>query len=249
MQSHMSSVNTVRQYYPVSPTIIPQSAPRKDTQLTPLTVLPAQPGDEDAHLLAGLRNGEESAFQILMDRYYSMLIRLARVFVPSEAIAEEVVQETWIGVLEGIHRFEGRSYLKTWLFRILTNRAKTRGGQERRYVPLVHHAEAEEGLGGIQREEDLCAQAGVGGEFDSLRGIDEQSPERVLLSKEGVQQIDWAIRQLPHSQQLVIVMRDVEGMSASEVCEALEVSETNQRVLLHRARTKVRAAMQEYMAA
>ena len=104
-------------------------------------------------------------------------------------------------------------------------------------------------MGGIQREEDLCAQAGVGGEFDSLRGIDEQSPERVLLSKEGVQQIDWAIRQLPHSQQLVIVMRDVEGMSASEVCEALEVSETNQRVLLHRARTKVRAAMQEYMAA
>jgi RNA polymerase sigma-70 factor, ECF subfamily len=196
--------------------------------------------DEDAELLRALRTGDEGAFSTLVDKYGPSLLRVAMLFVPSRAVAEEVVQETWLAVLTGVERFEGRSSLKTWLFRILTNKAKTRSQREGRTLPfssLVTDGDDD----GAAVDVDRFARGGAWSA--PPRGV----PEERLLAAEARSRIETAIAGLPPSQRAVITLRDVEGLSAEEACNVLGVSETNQRVLLHRARAKVRAAFEEYL--
>lgn len=204
---------------------------------------------DEAGLVQALQRGDEKVFTAVMELYSGSLLRLAMSFVPSRAVAEEVVQETWMGVLEGIGRFEGRSSFKTWLFRILTNRAKTRGTRERRYEPFGLSGSDSDGDDGPSFEDSLFVTEGSGkGHWaDPPQGWEPDTPERVLLSKECRTAIETAINGLPDNQRQVITLRDVEGVSAEEVCNILNISETNQRVLLHRARTKVRCVLDPYV--
>lgn len=198
-------------------------------------------------LLAALRRGDEAAFASLVDRHHSALVRLARQYVSSSAAAEEVAQDTWLAVLSGIDRFEGRSTLKTWIFRILANRAKTTGQREARSVPFAALARPE-----IERDEppvDPDRFHPAGG-WDAEAGAAPASwgpdPERALLNSEAMDVIQAELDRLPPAQRTVLVLRDVEGWPAPEVCNALNISETNQRVLLHRARSRVRRALERY---
>ena len=203
---------------------------------------------KERQLVHALRNGDETAYSTLIERYHTRLIRLARTFVPSQAVAEEVVQETWLAVLQGITRFEGRSSLKTWLFQILTNRAKTRGRQESRYVSFSDAANQ------TDQEEEIAMEPERFHPSGHLTGHwtippttwDENTPERLLLSKEGLAQIEKAIQALPANQRQVIIPRDIEGIDSDEICKILNITPTNQRVLLHRARSKVRWALNQY---
>ena len=199
----------------------------------------------DELLLERLRSGDQEAFAELVRRYSPLLLRVVRMYVPTQAVAEEVVQETWLGVLRGIDRFEGRSSLKTWLFRIAANRAKTRGERERRSVPFASLAAREAGEDEAAVDPDRFARDGG---WASPPRRWEDSPEHSLESDEGVRRIRAAIEELPPMQRLVITMRDVEGWPSDEVRNALDISETNQRVLLHRARSRVRAALEDYYA-
>jgi RNA polymerase sigma-70 factor, ECF subfamily len=202
------------------------------------------PADERA-LVAALRRGDESAFVQLVREYGPMMLRVARLYVSSQAVAEEVVQETWLGVLNGIGRFEGRSSLKTWIFRILTNTAKTRGQREGRTVPLS--AVVPDDDPAVDADRFLGDDTRFPGHWAAPPRRWEAQPEGRLLSGEAREVIEREIAKLPPAQAAVITMRDVEGLDADEVCNALEISETNQRVLLHRARSKVRQALEEYM--
>ena len=204
---------------------------------------------DEAGLVQALQRGDETVFSAVMEAYSGSLLRLAMSFVPSRAVAEEVVQETWMGVLEGIGRFEGRSSFKTWLFRILTNRAKTRGTRERRYEPFGLPGADTDGGEGPSIEDSLFVTEGSGkGHWaDPPQGWEADTPEKALLSKECRAAIEEAINELPDNQRQVITLRDVEGVSAEEICNILTISETNQRVLLHRARTKVRRVLDPYV--
>lgn len=203
----------------------------------------------EAILVEAIKRGEEHAFMELVERFHSPMVRVAMTFVHCEAVAEEVVQDTWMAVLEGIHRFEGRSSLKTWVFRILMNRAKTQGVRESRYVEFpgqLHETEQ----GGAAAAEESFVLGGEGWTGSCLNMASSQlndSPERNIIKKELAQRIAAAIQVLPAMQRKVIVLRDVEGFESEEVCRMLGLSDTNQRVLLHRARTKVRQALQPYM--
>jgi len=170
-------------------------------------------------------------------------------YVPSRAVAEEVVQETWVGVLEGLSRFEGRSSLKTWIFRILTNRAKTRGQRERRYEPMGLGGDSGDNLDGPAVDPDRFLKSGyfVDHWVSQPNAWEDKTPERLLLSKETRAQIEKAIEALPPTQRQVITLRDIEEVSSQEVCNILDITETNQRVLLHRARSKVRRTLEPYM--
>ena len=181
----------------------------------------------------------------LTGEYGPMMLRVALMYVSTRAVAEEVVQEAWIGVLKGIGRFEGRSSLKTWIFRILTNTAKTRAQREGRSVPFSALASAATDGEAVDPERFL----GDGERFAGHWGAPPRrwGPEERLVSAEAQEVIDAAIATLPPAQAAVITMRDVEGLDAEEVCNALDLTETNQRVLLHRARSKVRQALEEYM--
>jgi RNA polymerase sigma-70 factor, ECF subfamily len=173
------------------------------------------------------------------------MLRIALLYVSSRAVAEEVVQETWLAVLTGIERFEGRSTLKTWLFRILTNKAKTRGQREGRTVPFsALAADGDEGETAVEVDRFLGpGHRGAWGWAAPPRGV----PEERLLAAEARERIEEAIAALPPAQRAVITLRDVEGLSAEEACNVLGLTETNQRVLLHRARSKVRAAFERYL--
>ena len=207
------------------------------------------PSKEEAQLLEALRRGDETAFATVVDKYSGSLVRLAMAYVPSRAVAEEVVQETWLGVLEGIARFEGRSSFKTWLFRILTNRAKTRGQRESRYEPFSSKSNLGDDSQEAAVEPDRFIKSGVWVDHwaSPPDSWDEDTPERLLLSKEGREQIDKAIEKLPMVQKQVITLRDIEGLTSKEICNILDVSETNQRVLLHRARSRVRQSLANYL--
>ncbi|GJL67995.1 MAG: RNA polymerase sigma24 factor [Nitrospirales bacterium] len=201
---------------------------------------------DEPGLVQALQAGDEQVFAAVMDWYSGSLLRLALSFVPSRAVAEEVVQETWMGVFEGIHRFESRSSFKTWLFRILTNRAKTRGIRENRYEPFGLSASSDEGL---SLEDSLFISEGsrMGHWKDPPNAWEPDTPERALLSKECRVAIETAIENLPATQRQVMTLRDIEGVSSEEICNILGISETNQRVLLHRARTKVRRELSPYV--
>jgi RNA polymerase sigma-70 factor, ECF subfamily len=200
---------------------------------------------DDARLVKALRARDERAFEELMRMYNASLLRVAQIYVPSRAVAEDVVQETWIGVFNGIDRFETRSSLKTWIFRILTNIAKTRGQREGRTVPFS----------ALERPDSVPEPAVDADRFlaaDHERWPGHWSskpqpwPEERLLAAETREVVDRAIERLPPAQRAVISLRDVEGWTSEETRNALGVSETNQRVLLHRARSKVRQALEDY---
>jgi RNA polymerase sigma-70 factor (ECF subfamily) len=199
---------------------------------------------DEARLIEGLRAGDEAAFAELMREYGAGMLRVAQMFVSSRAVAEEVVQEAWLGVLKGIGRFEGRSSLKTWLFRIVANTAKTRGVREARSIPFSALGAAE-GEPAVDPDRFL----GAGERFPGHWAVPPQAwaPEGRLLGQETLEIIERELERLPPAQRAVIAMRDIQGFSSEEVCNALDLTETNQRVLLHRARSKVRAALEEYM--
>jgi RNA polymerase sigma-70 factor (ECF subfamily) len=201
---------------------------------------------EEMRLVDGLRAGSEAAFRELMRMYGASMLRVAQLYVRSRAVAEEVVQETWLGVLKGIGRFEGRSSLKTWLFRILTNTAKTRGEREGRSVPFSALDGADDDGGAtVDPDRFLGPEERFPGHWSSPPSSWE--PEERLLAAETLDVVQAAIDALPPAQAIVITMRDVEGFSSEEVRNALDISETNQRVLLHRARAKVRRALEDHL--
>jgi RNA polymerase sigma-70 factor (ECF subfamily) len=199
------------------------------------------PPDPDAPLLERLREGDEAAFMELVERHHAALVRLAQSFVSSRAVAEEVAQETWLGVLNGIDRFEGRSSLKTWIFRILVNRAKTRGERESRSVPF---SSLDDPAGEPSVDPDRFVDAGA---WSSPPRPWEGEPVERLLAGEAREVIDAAIAELPPVQRSVITLRDLEGLDADETCELLDLTDGNQRVLLHRARSRVRQALEDYL--
>jgi RNA polymerase sigma-70 factor, ECF subfamily len=204
----------------------------------------------DADLVAALRRGDEAAFAELIDRHSPAMIRVAMAYVPSRAAAEEVVQEAWIGVLRGIEKFEGRSSLKTWIFRILTNVAMRSGARERRSTPFSALAAAEDtGEPTVDPDRFLPADHELFPGHWAIMPARWPTPEEGLLAGETREVIARAIEELPKAQRTVISLRDVEGWSSEEVSDALEITPGNQRVLLHRARSKVRTAIEEYYGA
>lgn len=205
---------------------------------------------DDAQLVDALKRRDEAAFVQLVRRYQGPLLRLALVYAGSRAVAEEIVQDAWLGVLQGVEKFEGRSSFKTWLFRILVNRARTRAEREGRTVPFS-------ALGGAALEPGEPAVAA-----ERFRGPSDPqwplhwavpprswgaSPEEQLLARETLDLVERVIAALPPAQREVITLRDVEGWAAEEVCNVLGISETNQRVLLHRARSRVRGALESHL--
>lgn len=189
------------------------------------------PGDED--LIEHLRAGDEDAFVNLVNRYHASMLRVASTFVPSRAVAEEVVQDTWLGVIRGLPRFEGRSSLKTWIFRILVNRARTTGVREPRTVEL-------DTGDGLDR-----GRFTVDGSWREPPIVWTDDIEDRLAAPEMAAKIQDLVAQLPESQRQVVTLRDIEGLSSREVCDLLGLSEGNQRVLLHRGRTRVRAMLED----
>jgi RNA polymerase sigma-70 factor (ECF subfamily) len=204
----------------------------------------------DEALIAGLRAGDERAFATVVDLHTPALLRVAMAYVPSRAVAEEVVQETWIAVMGGIDRFEGRSSVKTWIFRILANVAMRGGSRERRSVPFAALAAAEDtGEPSVDPDRFLPPDHELFPGHWLISPTRWPTPEEGLLAGETRAVIVAAIDELPKAQRTVIALRDIEGWSADEVCAALEISAGNQRILLHRARTRVRAALEEHFGA
>jgi RNA polymerase sigma-70 factor (ECF subfamily) len=201
--------------------------------------------DADADLLARLRAGDEQAFMILVDRYGPLMLRIALAHVPTRAIAEDVVGDAWLGVVSGLERFEGRSSFKTWLLRIVTNRARTRAQKERRSIPLSSLAPDADDERSVDpdRFQPLDHPRYPGGWAQPPQAW----PEERLLAKETLEMVQSAIAKLPPRQQEVIVLRDVEGWDPEDVSDALGISDGNQRVLLHRARSKVRNDLETYL--
>ena len=199
----------------------------------------------DSDLLGRLRAGDEQAFTGLVAQHYGTMLSVARTYVRDRSVAEEVVQETWLGVINGLDRFEGRSSLKTWILSILVNQARTRGTREARTTPFA-----------ALTSEDQAPSV----DPERFRGPHEQHTggwrafpadwgpaDKVLEDRETLRVAMGAIAGLPLTQQTVIRMRDVEGYSSEEVCATLDVSEANQRVLLHRARSRVRSALERHL--
>lgn len=204
--------------------------------------------EDDLRTVEALRSGNESAFVSLIDLYHAPMLQLAMIFVSSQAVAEEVVQEAWMGVLQGLERFEGRSSLKTWIFRILTNCAKTRAQREGRSIPFSSlpdfNIEAPEPA--VDPERFIGPGQQLTGGWVSFPHSWDDIPEERILSQETCTCIQSAIDTLPPNQREVITLRDIEGWSSGETCNLLGISEANQRVLLHRARSRVRRALEKY---
>lgn len=212
--------------------------------------MPSRVPSDDESLVERAREGDEQAFAALVRRYTPMLMRLARMYVPTDALAEDVVQETWVAVVRGLERFEGRSSFKTWLFRILVNRAKTRGVREHRSIPFASVGGGDGA--GIEDEDGPTVDPSrftSEGAWTSAPADWHDDPELSLESEEALRIAREAIDGLPERQKIVITLRDLEGLSSDEVRNVLDLTETNQRVLLHRARTKVRQALEEWIAA
>jgi RNA polymerase sigma-70 factor, ECF subfamily len=202
---------------------------------------------DESTLISALRDGDEAVFAQLVDKHTPSMLRVARGYVPNREIAEEVVQETWIALLKGIDKFEGRSSLRTWLFTVMINIAKARGVRER-------------------RDADVAIAAYTGGTVDParFRGSDDpypghwladetpspfpDTPEGSVLGSELVAIARRELDKLPERQRIVVTMRDMLGFDSSEVCELLDISMANQRVLLHRGRAAVRQVLEDYLA-
>src|SRR5262249_34214676 len=205
--------------------------------------LAAAPGELE--LLRALRRRDESAFRRLISNYHNPLLRVARMYVPSQRAAEEVVQETWLGVCKGLENFAGRCSLKTWIFQILLNRAKTRRQRESRLIPFSSVFDVKWGPGepAADRRQFNGSDPGWAGGRVTQPHHWRATPEQSLLSQELKAHTEAAIEALPPSQREVLTLRGVQGWTSEEVCSILGISDTNQRVLLHRARSKVRQAL------
>jgi RNA polymerase sigma-70 factor (ECF subfamily) len=190
---------------------------------------------DEAELVARLQAGDEAAFEALVRRYHASLVRLAETMVPSRAVAEEVVQETWLGVVRGVARFEGRSSLRTWLFHILVNRARSTGAREARRAPS-----RAEWVPAVDP-----ARFGPDGAW-----VDPPVPwpddiEERLTAATMAERVRARVAELPDQQRQVVTLRDIEGLDAADVCQLLEISEGNQRVLLHRGRSRLRRMLDD----
>jgi RNA polymerase sigma-70 factor (ECF subfamily) len=199
----------------------------------------------EADLLARLRAGDEQSFEALVASLYGTMLTVARTYVKDRAVAEEVVQEAWLGVIAGLDRFEGRSSLKTWILSIVVNQAKTRGAREARTVPFASLA-PEDHAPAVDPERFRGPHEQYTGGWRAFPAKWNAADE-VVQDRETLRVAMRAIAELPLTQQTVIRMRDVEGYSAEEVCATLDVSEANQRVLLHRARSRVRSALERHI--
>jgi len=203
--------------------------------------------DPDAEVLEQLRQGDDQAFADLVDRWSPAMLRVARAYVSNAQSAEDAVQDTWLGVVRGLPTFEGRSTLRTWVFTILVNRARTRGSREARTVPLSSLARDDEGptvdparfRGAEDPYPDHWTPIGVPPRW-------ETQPEGRVLAKEAVRLLGAALTALPPRQRVVVTLRDVQGLSSDEACEALTITAQNQRVLLHRGRAALRQALEDY---
>lgn len=202
----------------------------------------------DAAVVDGLRSGNEAAFAALIDQHQRSMLRVALHYVADRAAAEDVVQETWMAVIRGIDGFDGRSSIKTWIFRILTNRAKTMGQRAARIVPIssVTPGAGEPAVDPARFFDSQHPQ--WPGHWCNPPTAWAQEPQDRLATKEAVEVALRAINTLPQAQREVLALRDFECWTATEVCDALDLSETNQRVLLHRARSRVRHLLEEYEA-
>ena len=186
---------------------------------------------DDLDLVARLRCGEEAAFVALVARHDAALRRAALMFVSSQALADEVVQDTWLAVVYGVNSFDGRCSLRTWIFQILINRARTRGAREARSVPLsaVVGADGRAAMGSAVRDQ-------------------VETPRQRLLRKELGGVLAAAILGLPERQRMIVILRDALGWSSGDVCHLLDLTRLNQRVILHRARSRLRASLEDYRA-
>ena len=201
---------------------------------------------DESTLIARLRSGDESAFESLVADLYPSMLAVARGYVRSRAVAEEVVQESWLGVLKGLDRFEGRSSLRTWVLRIVANVARTRAVREARSVPLsTFEVEGDEPA--VDPERFRGPEGPFPGHWRSYPTDWRRLPEERLTSLETLEVVRAAIEELPEAQRLVITMRDVAGAGSDEVCDALGLTAGNQRVLLHRARARVREALERHL--
>jgi len=205
----------------------------------------APPEDDDAALLDALERGSEAAYAALLDRYGTALRRVVRAYVGSQAVADEVVQETWLGVLTGLERFERRASVRTWIFSIAINRAKSRGRREARSVPF---SAIEDGQPSVDPDRFQPSE-GRWPDHWAIAPRPWEDPERRLLALEGRERLRDALDRLPETQRLVVTLRDVEGFSAEEVCLLLGITPINQRVLLHRGRARLRRELEGYLAA
>jgi RNA polymerase sigma-70 factor (ECF subfamily) len=207
-------------------------------------------GADERRIVEAISAGDEEAFVQLVHLYGATMLRVAQLYVTSRAVAEEVVQEAWLGVLVGIERFEGRSSLKTWLFRILANRAQSRAAAEGRSVPFS--ALSDEEVAAAELSVDRARFHGPGARWadhwTSSPKRWSELPEESALLRETVEVVERTVASLPPAQRAVVTLRDLVGWSADEVCELLEISAANQRVLLHRGRTKVRQALERHLA-
>jgi RNA polymerase sigma-70 factor, ECF subfamily len=204
----------------------------------------------ESRFLDALRAGDEAAFLELVDRHHASMVRVARLFLPETSAAEEVAQEAWIGVLRGLRRFRGEASLKTWIFRILVNRAKSRRARDRRAWSMRSIVARETRGADPAVDADRFLEAGhprEPGHWAVPPAPWARSPEAGLLQRELRQRLLSAIEGLGPAQRAVITLRDLEGCSASEACRILGVTEANQRVLLHRARSRVRRALEDYL--
>jgi RNA polymerase sigma-70 factor (ECF subfamily) len=200
-------------------------------------------GGAEEREVAALRAGDERAFLVLVKRHHRAMTRVAALYVRSGASAEEVVQETWLGVLKGLHLFEGRSSLKSWIFRILVNNAKARGARDGRAVPLSSlDGGADDDDPAVSPDRFLDTSARWAGHWSDPP---QPWPEAAVESREMVALVHEALVTLPEAQRTVMTLRDVDGWQSDEVCELLGISEGNQRVLLHRARSRVRGYVEE----
>jgi RNA polymerase sigma-70 factor, ECF subfamily len=200
---------------------------------------------DDQQLLARLRAGDAEAFDTLVRRFHAPLKRLARAFVSTDASADEVVQDTWLAVLASLDTFEERSSLRTWISRILINRSKTRGVREARMTPFSALAD----------NDDPAEPALEGERFDEAghwrsppARWDAETPEQLVSNQQAMTILASELAQLPERQRVIVILRDTLGWTSEEVCNALEINETNQRVLLHRARTRLRATLEAHVA-
>ena len=207
-----------------------------------------QPGQgmsaEDRALVARLLDGDETAFEALVATLHGPMLRFVRVFLKRSDIGEEVVQETWLAVLRGLPAFQGRSSLKTWIFHILSNRARTRATREGRVIPFAELAGRDDDSSDADLEDRFTSD---GRWSEPPAPWQANTPEAITLRREVMQQLEAALETLPETQRTVVTLRDVEGWSAEDVCNVLDISETNQRVLLHRARTRLRRTLGEVL--
>jgi RNA polymerase sigma-70 factor, ECF subfamily len=210
--------------------------------------IPTAFSTENAMLVARLREGDEGAFDELVNRHHSALIRMAMGYVADREVAEEVVQDTWMAVIESLDRFEGRSSLRTWIFGIMIHKAKDRGVREKRHTTFSAFETFDDDDEEIVDPSRFHQSGDWAGHWAlPPQPWDHQTPEKLLANQQAVNAMQRAIEALPTTLKEVLILRDVEGVDAKEVCDILKIKETNLYVRLHRARERVRQAVERYV--